>query len=114
MSEAQNTSSPQPSGELSADELAEQQIVDLPNREAMSLIQPGLGLIEGNLVSPTDQPITGPAPTDTQPTTTQPTTDSSQLLGSPEPQPAPAPLPPQPAPASDQPYSPTASDSATS
>ena len=38
------------SGELSADELGEHEIVDLPNREAMSLIQPGLGLIEDNIV----------------------------------------------------------------
>lgn len=45
--------------ELSPDELEENQVVDLPDREAMSLIQPGLGLVEGNLVTPTSSPLHG-------------------------------------------------------
>ena len=65
---------------LGEDELSQQEIVDLPNREAMSLIQPGLGLIEGDIVSPQgtsfdpmdvdpNQPPNLGMPTESDPTT---------------------------------------------
>ena len=56
--------------------LAQQEALDLPNREAMTLIEPGLGLVEGNIFQPTG--------TDYDPTATDPndaTTD--QNLGMP-------------------------------
>lgn len=94
--------------ELSAAELDEHELVDLPNREAMTLIEPGLGLIEGNLVSPQQQPIAGPAepPAQTLPDSSQlpaqGAPDSTELQGRPDP------MPPQPAPEPEpQPYSPT-------
>ena len=60
---------------------------DLPNREAMSLIQRGLGLIEGSIVQPAEQamPRTDSAPTaqsmptaETVPTEQAPSSTSTQ------------------------------------
>ena len=55
--------------ELDPEELADQEIADLPNREAMSLIQPGMGLVEGNLFSGPDQSFIDPSNLDSAPST---------------------------------------------
>ena len=72
---------------LSQDELQEQGVVDLPNREAMSLIEPGLGLVEGNIFQPTgttwdptetdpNQPMDPNAPQELYPTQPAPQTSA--------------------------------------
>ena len=58
---------------LDPEELEAQDVADLPNREAMSLIQPGLGLVEGNLFSGPDQSFGDPSNLDGS-TSTDPST----------------------------------------
>lgn len=50
--------------DLDPEELAANEAADLPSREAMSLIQPGMGLVGGNVFAGPDPPqLIGP-PTD--------------------------------------------------
>jgi hypothetical protein len=77
----------QPGDGLSEDELQGEGAVDLPNREAMSLIEPGLGLVEGNVFQPTgttwdptetdpNQPLDPNAPQELYPTQPAPPTSA--------------------------------------
>lgn len=47
--------------DLDPEEIEAQEAADLPNREAMSLIQPGMGLVGGNLFSGPDQSFVDPS-----------------------------------------------------
>jgi hypothetical protein len=55
--------------DLDPEELEAQDVAELPNREAMSLIQPGMGLVEGNLFSGPDQSFVDPPNLDGSPST---------------------------------------------
>ena len=105
-----------PEGAARSGELGEHEIFDLPNREAMSLIQPGLGLIEGNVVQPPQPAMPGAdgapsAPTDATPPTDGPSPRPMPPEPAPQPQPPVAETPPQPAPDTTQPYDPSVSSS---
>jgi hypothetical protein len=67
-------------------EIVEQAALDLPNREALSLIEPGLGIVDvGATTQPTDGSTTptdgGTTPTETSPTSGGLESKATRIIG---------------------------------